>query len=152
MPKQKLKPIPVKAYKCPRRGCGYVIIGTKKQAQEHIDKPVDTPLPKGFVYRRNNFIWVNYLNNQGIAHDHGIKQSFNGYVIGVSGIRGHETISSREVKDKLAKKLACLLTEQDLKRFEKENLGLKEKLNIPSFIITTPELEALVAEAQPVGE
>ena len=156
------KPIPIETYQCPI--CEKIIYGTETQAQEHVDLPVDTPLPKGFVYRYEPYgkddderYFHIVIGSLGITkeHSHDLEiKSF--YQISKYSTEGYSAScinqNSFDLKSALKEEggmysLITLESFENFERFKKRFEDEKKELGIDHFIRTTPELEELILAA-----
>lgn len=134
---EKLKPIVVETYKCPK--CNSRIEGSYEEAQKHVEIPEDSPLPKGLVFRNAHF-----PTTYRIITSDGIISSNHGYTHDVSYYtNSHKVFSKEETNSKSAKEdfedREYLLLE------ENEFSEIKSKCPINTNLIrTTPELEKIV--------
>jgi len=145
------KPIPVKKYRCPK--CNHIIEGSYKEAQEHIDIPIDTPLPTGFVYKDKELdssqrVYGIISSKGELTENHGFNQKRLIFDHGkLVGRMSNLYINSIYFKGDLKSKKICLLTPKEFDDFKLNYSALFPSLLTPKpnqLIRTTLELEKLV--------
>lgn len=164
------EPEPIEAYRCPK--CEKILVGTREEAQKHVDIPLDIKLPKGFVYKEGQ-IMFRIIESGGRlgerSQPHCYTYRTRGYNTKSPGIgsRGFEVGSLEQTLNikrfmlfiqSSGQKGCSTLGEEEFNELRKKYQEHMERhytlysKNSEELIRTTPELEALLTEVQPVGE
>ena len=140
----KLRPVSIEAYKCPK--CDSVIKGPYKQAQKHVDVPIDRHLPVGFVYTMSSNIVYIVAGKGEKALNHGHLQPVIAHSLNIDSIllNDYRHINSKKIRESFRKKKAYFLALSIFKYVKSKYNGIKSADGKPlNLKRTTSSLEKL---------